>query len=373
MSAPAKGRQMPSHVYVDGELQEHYTRKTLDGAYALIPCEVFWRDRQPFLLQHGFVLRARYQPNWRPSWLGTNLHPMYCEDSIIQMDWQVMDARRSDDNTLVVIKTLKRKTQELQILRLLSSIQDPQNHTISLLQTLDDPLDPRLLLIVMPYLRPCNDPPFGAVGEVIDFITQTLEGLVFMHKRRVAHRRDIAVENIMMDGSALYPGGHHPVRLDHTPDAIYTAVPLTRSERRVRYLYIDFGFSCHFPPGTSPYAVGDIGRDTEVPELSTTVPYDAFKVDIFALGNLYAKEFEEKYAGLQFLAPLIDAMKRLQPQARPPADQLLAQWMAIRDSLGQNTYRWRLSSKSEAPLGRMINDTVAVAWEGINNLKKKFV
>ena len=59
----------------------------------------------------------------------------------------------------------------------------------------------------------------------------------------------------------------------------------------MRYYYIDFGLSVQFPPGAPTVTVGDVGRDTEVPELSATVPYDAFKVDIFALGNLFYKEF----------------------------------------------------------------------------------
>ncbi len=31
------------------------------------------------------------------------------------------------------------------------------------------------LLLVTPYLRPFDDPAFGAVGEVVDFIQQTLK------------------------------------------------------------------------------------------------------------------------------------------------------------------------------------------------------
>lgn len=61
----------------------------------------------------------------------------------------------------------------------------------------------------------------------------------------------------------------------------------------MKYYYIDFGLARRFPEGTSTYVVGDVGRDTDVPELSSDVPYDAFKVDIFALGNLYFKEFEQ--------------------------------------------------------------------------------
>ena len=103
--------------------------------------------------------------------------------------------------------------------------------------------------------------------------------------------RDIAVQNIMVDARPLYPEGHHPVRTDHTPDGVYPISPLSRTDRPVRYYYIDFGLSTQFPEGTSPLVVGDVGRDNEVPELSEDVPYDAFKVDVYALGNLFFKEF----------------------------------------------------------------------------------
>lgn len=96
-----------------------------------------------------------------------------------------------------------------------------------------------------------------------------------------------------MDGRALFPAGHHPVRINNTIDAMHKATPLTRSERPVRYYYIDFGLSVKFPEGASHLVVGDVGRDDEVPELSSDVPYDAFKVDVYALGNLYYKELEQ--------------------------------------------------------------------------------
>jgi hypothetical protein len=30
--------------------------------------ERYWRDKQPWLLSCGYQLRARYQPDWIPSW-----------------------------------------------------------------------------------------------------------------------------------------------------------------------------------------------------------------------------------------------------------------------------------------------------------------
>jgi hypothetical protein len=44
--------------------------------------EELWRDRYTFLLDRGLQLRVRYEPGWTASWLGTNLSPTTCEDSI---------------------------------------------------------------------------------------------------------------------------------------------------------------------------------------------------------------------------------------------------------------------------------------------------
>jgi hypothetical protein len=30
--------------------------------------EIAWRDRQPWLEEHGYTLRPRYRPDWTPSW-----------------------------------------------------------------------------------------------------------------------------------------------------------------------------------------------------------------------------------------------------------------------------------------------------------------
>ncbi|KAJ2984326.1 hypothetical protein NUW54_g10540 [Trametes sanguinea] len=267
----------------------------------------------------------------------------------------------------------------------LASLTDSQNHCVRIKEILSDPLDSHLSLMVMPYLRPCNDPDFSTVGDVIDFVSQTLEGLVFMHKHRVAHRydilelraqlahevdRDIAMMNIMMDASSLYPAGHHPVRRGYAPDGLYPAAALPRGSRSITYYYVDFGLSSMFSEGEPVNVVGRVGRDKQAPELSSTVPYDPFKIDIFALGNLYFKEFEQKYNNMHFLVPLIENMRKADPQARLSAAELLQQWQGLRADIKESLYRWRLGPKSEPPLERVLNDTVAVAWEGIHHLKK---
>lgn len=97
----------------------------------------------------------------------------------------------------------------------------------------------------------------------------------------------------MMDAKPLYPEGYHPVKLYYSEDLSYEPVPLSRTGRSIRYFYVDFGLSVRFPEGAPTMAVGDVGRDIEVPELSPDIPYDAMKVDIYALGNLFRKKFEQ--------------------------------------------------------------------------------
>lgn len=63
-------------------------------------------------------------------------------------------------------------------------------------------------------------------------------------------------------------------------------------------------------------------------------------------------------------------MRQQRPEARPTAAELLRQWEAIRADLAPSLYRWRLGPKTEPAFERMVNDTVAVAWEGVYRLRK---
>lgn len=40
---------------------------------------------------------------------------------------------------------------------------------------MQDPQDPDIQIIVMPFLRPYNDPKFGTVGEAVEFFRQAFE------------------------------------------------------------------------------------------------------------------------------------------------------------------------------------------------------
>ena len=92
-----------------------------------------------------------------------------------------------------------------------------------------------------------------------------------------------------MEGSALFPDGHHAVLKESSPDLSGDARYITRlaAAKPVKYYFIDFGISTRIPPGSSRRVLGIDGIDQEVPELSMEIPYDPFKVDVFILGNVF--------------------------------------------------------------------------------------
>ncbi|KAL6300717.1 hypothetical protein BKA93DRAFT_740008 [Sparassis latifolia] len=365
------GVSLPSYVFCSPEQAQHHTEEIRKGLYSLNKAEVFWRNRQPYLDDHGYALRPRYHPGWAPSWQGTNMDPMFCEDAITLIITVVIDAIRKSDGMLVSIKTVKRDGDEVRIANYLSRLEvssHPLNRCVPVLDIFPDPLNHDAAFMVMPFLRPFDNPEFGAIGEVTEFVRQTLEGLTFLHSQRVAHR-DCAAANIMMDGSPLYPEGHHPQRIESSPNGIYLLSPLSRIDRPVRYFFIDFGISSLFEEGESPFVVGRKGRDKELPELSDEVPYNAYKVDIFILGNLFKKDFLQKYYGLEFLEPLIKAMTAGDPAHRPDADVALSIYHDIRRGLNSPLLRWRLRPRDETAPERILYDSVAVAREGIYRLR----
>ncbi|KAI0669455.1 kinase-like domain-containing protein [Trametes maxima] len=361
-------RTLPDYVYVSAEVAQRHAEQTRKGLYDLLPAEIAWKDRYEYLEARGYKLRPRYHPKWKPSWVGTKIAPNFCEDSIRIINFRVMDATRTADGMRVAIKSVANEGPEVSISSLVASLGGRDHHCVSALDVLDDPVNGGRSLLIMPYLRPYNDPELQMVGDVVSFVSQMLEGLAFLHRNSIAHR-DIASPNIMMDARPLYPNGHHPVRMHRAPDAIHDADPSVRIDHPVNYYYIDFGLSAHFPPGAPSKVIGKVGRDMEIPELSNTTPYDAYKADIYALGNVFDKEFLQRFRNVEFLKPLIDCMKQREPDLRPDAVELVKMFQQLCALVPENSIRWRLVERSEQPYEKFF-DTVAVAREGISNLKR---
>jgi hypothetical protein len=87
----------------------------------------------------------------------------------------VIDAIRVSDGLPVAIKATLGWTTEASIAFLFTdggAVEEPRNHCVPVLDTF---IEEDIVYIVMPLLRPFNDPPFLAVAEVIDFIDQLVE------------------------------------------------------------------------------------------------------------------------------------------------------------------------------------------------------
>jgi hypothetical protein len=119
-----------------------------------------------------------------------------------------VDATRISDGKLVWIKHIFTGREEMQMLQRLclpSSplAQDPKNSAAPILQMFVDPEDSNYSFVVMPFLRPVADPPFKYIGEVCDFIDQTLE---------VCSVRHSAITIVK-----IFPGPGVPPRTRHCP------------------------------------------------------------------------------------------------------------------------------------------------------------
>ncbi|KDQ15821.1 hypothetical protein BOTBODRAFT_65125 [Botryobasidium botryosum FD-172 SS1] len=312
---------------------EEQHQRLLEDPCEINPSEVFWIAHQPFLESCGYQLRPRYRPGWVKSW--TRNPGFFVEEAVSPSmpSFKVMDATRKSDGRIVVLKRLKlyADQMELNISRYLSQqefLSDERNHCAPLLDVLY-PERSQDMFLVFPLLRYFDDPTMQSRDDVTEFIRQTLEGLVFMHEKGVAHR-DCARFNTMMDPKDLYPKGYHPQRNFLTVDATTFAHERPRHKVRFpKYYFIDFGLSVRFRNGEPPIAWGTAGQDKSAPEFqpkegsTEPAPYNAYLLDIYILGNLYKKELLANYQDLSFLTPLVDRMTAKNPSDRPSAAEAL--------------------------------------------------
>ncbi|KZT41053.1 hypothetical protein SISSUDRAFT_982509 [Sistotremastrum suecicum HHB10207 ss-3] len=268
----------------------------------LIGAERYWARYQPWLKSIGYILRPRYQPDWKPSWLTSNRPESESEDSlVVQLRALVLDARRQCDNFPVALKLVPTTTQELPIWRYLSSperLVDSRNHCVPLLTIHPLPDTDDLVLSVMPLLLSYRIPTFDTVGEVLSCVHHLLQGLTFLHEHNVTHL-DICTQNTMHDpGSKLYPKGFHPLQpSSYTPDPnspqlVPSYSVSSRTLAPVKFYFIDFGESFMFESYKKRhYISGSVGHYPDLPEFPDDRYYDPFPVDIRALGETLRRGF----------------------------------------------------------------------------------
>jgi len=304
----------------------------------LAPDEAAWSEREELFKAHGYNFRPRLRKGWTPSWLTTGKSPL-------------VDAY-TDDGKLVLIKKVGRDGGESRIAQMLNTPElreDPRNHCVPIIEMIDDPDNDSVSYMVMPLLRNADNPPFQYVKEMIDFVDQVLEGLVFLHEKGVAHR-DCVLHNFLMNPGEMYPEGFHPVQVAYKRDYSGFADYLPRSAVGVKYYFADFGISVHMPDRLG-LVTGTAGRDQDPPELSPNVPYDPFKLDIFIIGNMFKQEFCDQFSNVEFLRPLADRMITQDPEQRPSADEALRDWCRLREGICAVNREWRPRPREENLLG----------------------
>jgi hypothetical protein len=97
----------------------------------------------------------------------------------------LVDATRISDGKLVYIKQVETNDQESRIALMLSSYQDPTNHSVPILDIFADTKDDSISYIVMPLLRLVDEPPFYVIEEILNFANQILEVTTFVSLSQV--------------------------------------------------------------------------------------------------------------------------------------------------------------------------------------------
>ncbi|KAJ7147583.1 hypothetical protein C8R43DRAFT_1097128 [Mycena crocata] len=324
---------------------------------ALLPYEIWWRDRQQWLETRGYMLRPRFRPGWTPSWIAQKTFSVMVEDGQILKFGKILDAIRVEDGHLVTFKKIQKSVPEYAAetnIGLYFSTPPraahPHNHCIPTYEVLQIPDDAEHELIVMPALRRFTSPPFDTFGEVVECLRQIFQGIQFMHAHHVAHR-DCSSYNIMMDATKLYPNGFHPSSIDDNRNYKGKASYTMRTECNPKYYLIDFGISRMYDPARGPpldYAV--LGGDKTLPECqedNRNKLHDPFPTDIYYLGNMVRREFikgsrfTEGYSGFGFIEPLIADMTAKEPSTRLTIDEVVVRFDQIRRSLNA----WKLRSR----------------------------
>ncbi|THU94251.1 hypothetical protein K435DRAFT_779516 [Dendrothele bispora CBS 962.96] len=326
--------------------------------------ETFWRDLSPWLKERGYTLRARYQPDWKPSWSKKKGGRHLFEDGHKASAASIlMDAVRVSDGKMVMLKKISvpdsaSPTKELKMNELvrsgLLSMDDPHNHCVPVYEILQVPESNTIHLVVMPFLRnwlnDLGDAPFDTVGEALGFIGQLFEGVQLLHHNRIAHN-DIKFDNIMVDSSPLYRRPMHPINSERRYDWSGKESPRSITRHPVRYYLIDFDLTAHYNLESGPAQERcGYGGDRSLPEFKSNPEgqCDPFPVEIYRLGHIIkgflmtslqmdepdkARNVKVNHA-MDFMSPLVTDMMQDDPKKRPTIDQVMLRFDEIVKGLG---------------------------------------
>ncbi|TEB20299.1 hypothetical protein FA13DRAFT_1801077 [Coprinellus micaceus] len=309
----------------------------------LLPYEEIWVTLYPFLLSRGYKLGPRYHPEWIPSWKAdSDIFAAFHSEDGVRSRPNLVDAERADGSK-VMLKRVALESDELNIGLYVSSkplSDDPRNCCVPILDVVLIPACETHALIVMPLLYEHVHLPFRRVGELLEMGQQLSKCLEFLHENRIAHR-DFCFYNITIDPSRILPHGFHPWDPLSPPDGRRDKYHRFKwrsrwSVRPNQYYVIDFGMSQQYTRREGVLALGALGQDRSVPEMSNIVPYDPFPMDVYQFGNMLLKTYKGYYPnkGIDVLTSLGKQMTNTDPQLRPTASQVALEFDRLSRKLG---------------------------------------
>ncbi|KAJ7648662.1 hypothetical protein DFH06DRAFT_1209283 [Mycena polygramma] len=187
----------------------------------------------------------------------------------------------------------------------------------------------------MPHCRRFNSPPFHCRDEFVEAMTQYIE-------------LDIAAQNMVVEESRLVPkGSHWRGANSHTGFSghFFTWKNRCSLPPPIHYYYIDFGLSHHFPNGKeSARILGTLRTFPMIPELSLTVPYNPFYVDVFQLGLAMSRVIDV-YPALEDFRTVAASMTVDDPLARATLEDALEQLNRVYDQMPPLLRRKRIWEK----------------------------
>ncbi|KAF7355082.1 NADH-cytochrome B5 reductase [Mycena sanguinolenta] len=316
-----------------------------------------WCELQPLVESRGYRLPKQYRPEHISAWderpKGFVEEPHYPH---------LVEGTRISDNRPVMLKFTRTDLWEATIFEHLSSIPDEDNHTIPLYDVITPPSSnpdapTEWCIVVTPRLTDCKNRHFDKLSDFIDFVSQVLEGVCFMHRYNIAHT-DVARTNIVWDARKNLPDPKDP-----------KGKGKKREPARIRYYFIDFGLACSFSSFEDRGLVkGVCGQHRTIPELSEDIPYDPFALDIRQIGEMLKRDYLEVYLGLDFLDPWMARLRDDDPAKRPTAEEALAEFRALVSTLPEDKLKARVAGRTDWPFGRRVMIVLVCLWMFLNGL-----
>ncbi|KAI0088685.1 hypothetical protein BDY19DRAFT_1008061 [Irpex rosettiformis] len=250
---------------------------------------------------------------------------------VIQDLLSTVYATRVSDGRPVCIKRVGSLSFELLSLKALHEDTgrfDPENHCIPVIEVFVDDERKEMSYIVMPALDPVSPSRFKRVSEVVEFTSQVLLGLHYMHRKKIAHR-DCSLHSIMSDARATCNGedDHNRSSLPRQCQTSSKAASATMT-----YYFVGFRGAIECLPGDGRFtSEHQYTKDQEPPEFrDEELPiYDPLHLDVFLVGNMLRREFLDKYSNVGFLRDLIKHMMHDAPEERKDARGVLRVWFRI--------------------------------------------